>query len=475
MKKHAFAMGITFFLLSGCLGIAPAATQNATVSKDVQAAPTSSQVIVNGDLVEFTAYNINGNNYFKLRDIAASLNGSAKQFDIHWDEANSTIELIMNEPYTTAAGALPDSSATGTRIAVLSGVKLFISGVPAEITAYNIDGNNYFKLRDLGKAIHFGVSWDADLNRISIDPSKSYSETPDGSLYGKQAYAYVEYIQNHLGRRVLGSPKEKETMEFILTELKEAGYASDQLEVQNFQFTTKDGISHESQNVIVSKRGKDERVILVGAHYDSIDTYGVDDNGSGIAVLLEAAYKLKNAELPYTLQLVFFGAEEVRPIGQGSYHYVNSLSEEERKNILFMINMDSLLAGDKQYIFGGQYQSKGSVTQLWAAEQTKEIAEGLGLEMILLPAMDPSYDAPSDRSDHIHFRNLEIPYVFFWAGNMELLPIGDLRQTELLGKILHTKNDNLYVINEFFEGRAQDRLKNYSLLLDAVLKNFKAP
>ena len=474
MKKHALAIGVTFFLLSGCLGIAPAAIENATMSQDVQVTLTSSQVIVNGNKVEFTAYNINGNNYFKLRDIAAALNGSAKQFDIRWDEANNTIELLTNEPYTPGGGEVSDSGGPGTLTTVLSSVKLLIDGVPAEITAYNINGNHFFKLRDLGKAINFSVSWDAVLNRISIDSSKIYPELTDESIYGKQAYAYVEYIQNNLDRRVVGTQREKDTVEFILAELEDAGYASDQLEIQRFSFITKEGVAYDSQNIIVSKHGKNAKVIVVGAHYDSIDTYGVDDNGSGIAVLLETANRLKDAELPYSLQFIFFGAEEVRPIGQGSFDYVNSLSDEERQNILLMINLDSLLAGDKQYLFGGKYQSNGNVTDLWAAEQTKEIADDLGLEMILLPAMDPSYDGPSDRSDHIHFRNLGIPYVFFWAGNMELLPIGDLRQTEALGKILHTENDNLYVINEFFEGRAQARLKNYALLLDVVLKNFTA-
>jgi len=36
--------------------------------------PTTSKVLVNGKIVEFEAYNINGYNYFKLRDLAQAVN-----------------------------------------------------------------------------------------------------------------------------------------------------------------------------------------------------------------------------------------------------------------------------------------------------------------------------------------------------------------------------------------------------------------
>lgn len=44
------------------------------------------------------------------------------------------------------------------------------------LTAYNIDGNNYFKLRDLGEALNFSVTWGAANNMIRIDTSAEYSQ-----------------------------------------------------------------------------------------------------------------------------------------------------------------------------------------------------------------------------------------------------------------------------------------------------------
>ena len=35
-----------------------------------------------------------------------------------------------------------------------------------------------------------------------------------------------------------------------------------------------------------------KKTIIVGAHYDSAGTHGVDDNGSGVAVALESALRM---------------------------------------------------------------------------------------------------------------------------------------------------------------------------------------
>ena len=45
---------------------------------------------VNGTNVDCGKYNIDGANYFKLRDLAYMLNGTASQFDVGFDAAAST-------------------------------------------------------------------------------------------------------------------------------------------------------------------------------------------------------------------------------------------------------------------------------------------------------------------------------------------------------------------------------------------------
>lgn len=140
------------------------------------ATPTASSVFVNNKLVTFNAYTIGGYNYFKLREIAKALSGTAKQFDVQYDAANKSIELIRSKPYTPAGDELPASSASAGVNANNTTAKVNLDGTEIKITAYSINDYNYFKLRDIGTAIDFGVIWDAASESIQIDTSVGYDE-----------------------------------------------------------------------------------------------------------------------------------------------------------------------------------------------------------------------------------------------------------------------------------------------------------
>lgn len=140
------------------------------------AKPTASKVLVNGKEVAFDAYNINDNNYFKLRDIALQLSGTEKQFEVLWDEAADSILLTSGMPYTAVGGEMA-AAGTESRKAEQTQSAVILDGAEASFTAYNILDNNYFKLRDLGQAFDFDVSWDEASQTITIDTSASY--TPD--------------------------------------------------------------------------------------------------------------------------------------------------------------------------------------------------------------------------------------------------------------------------------------------------------
>jgi hypothetical protein len=142
----------------------------------VTATPTNSKVMVDGKNVAFEAYNIDGNNFFKLRDLAMAINGSSKQFQVVWDGANNAINLTTNVAYTPDGKELVISANPTAKEATLTASKIYLNGEEVQLTAYNIGGNNYFKLRDIGRIIDFAVTWDGDLNMIGLDTSNSYIE-----------------------------------------------------------------------------------------------------------------------------------------------------------------------------------------------------------------------------------------------------------------------------------------------------------
>jgi len=54
--------------------------------------------------------------------------------------------------------------------------RVLLNGVELNLTAYNIGGSNFFRLRDLMRALDIGVTWDAAASTIGIDSSIPYTE-----------------------------------------------------------------------------------------------------------------------------------------------------------------------------------------------------------------------------------------------------------------------------------------------------------
>lgn len=129
---------------------------------------------VDGKAIECEKYNIDGYNYFKLRDIAYLLNGTGSQFEVSWNANTSTVCIVPGNAYS-ADGSELVAGADKSSTAVSSSQTIIINGKQCtDLSVFNLGGNNYFKLRDLGEAIGFSVDYDASTN-TAIVKSEPYS------------------------------------------------------------------------------------------------------------------------------------------------------------------------------------------------------------------------------------------------------------------------------------------------------------
>ena len=168
------------------------------------ASPTAATVLVNGTNVAFDAYHIEGNNYFKLRDLAYSINGTEKQFQVYWDAGNNAISLTSGQAYTSVGGEMAGRG-SGSEAAEPTAARVFVNGQAVQLKAYHINGNNYFMLRDIGEALNFGVTWDGPNNRIIVSTPESYDpgSIPDyASMYSNTRLGSAKYLE---GRNVIVS------------------------------------------------------------------------------------------------------------------------------------------------------------------------------------------------------------------------------------------------------------------------------
>ncbi|MFD0959451.1 hypothetical protein [Paenibacillus chungangensis] len=142
----------------------------------VKAKPASSRVLVDGKPVMFEAYSIGGNNYFKLRDVAMALNGSPKGFAVAWDADSSSIDLLPGVAYHPVGNELKTIVGEDMKRGTPTSASLYLDGVQVLAAAYNIDGSNYYKLRDIARTIDFQVGWDAASRTVSLVTNEGYSE-----------------------------------------------------------------------------------------------------------------------------------------------------------------------------------------------------------------------------------------------------------------------------------------------------------
>ena len=71
-------------------------------------------------------------------------------------------------------------------VAELSSHRFFVDGQEVKMTAYAINGNNYVKLRDVGKTVGFEVYWDGDAKCVQVESGKPYTgEAPEKSAEAK--------------------------------------------------------------------------------------------------------------------------------------------------------------------------------------------------------------------------------------------------------------------------------------------------
>lgn len=161
----------TFIISGGSGGNQPADPQ----PSGAQAMPTNDSLTSDGVLQNPTVYKINDSNYFKIRDLAAILNGTEKQFSVGYDGSVNAVTVTSGQPYELTGSDLAGAAQGGNKNAMPSNDSIYINGVKASVEVYKIDGSNFFKLRDLGKALDFYVGWTAEQG-VFIDTTRSYSE-----------------------------------------------------------------------------------------------------------------------------------------------------------------------------------------------------------------------------------------------------------------------------------------------------------
>jgi Zn-dependent M28 family amino/carboxypeptidase len=168
----------------------------------------------------------------------------------------------------------------------------------------------------------------------------------------------------------------------------------------------------KTRNVIAqTKTGSARDVVVVGGHLDSVPAGpGINDDGSGVAAVLETALQLGSSpDVKNMVRFGFWGAEELGLLGSGDY--VQSLDVEALKDIALYLNYDMIASPNPGYFTYDGDQS----APLDRDQNPPRVPEGsAGIERALAAYLRSAGKTPRDvpfsgSSDYEGFTRAGIP------------------------------------------------------------------
>ena len=155
-------------------------------------------------------------------------------------------------------------------------------------------------------------------------------------------------------------------------------------------------------NVLADIPGTDSKdIILIGAHFDSWDLgQGAQDNGSGVAAIMEVAriFKTLGIKTKRTIRFVFFSGEEQALLGSRAYVAKHTKELDQHKSVLIM---DDGAQVPKGFIIHGRTDIENIIRKEFTS-------------LALLGASGISMDASFD-TDHAPFLAAGIPSLTLWV------------------------------------------------------------
>ena len=302
----------------------------------------------------------------------------------------------------------------------------------------------------------------------------------DDTDYGVEAYRLLRIINDTYPKRVHSasecSPTKTAMLGWIDETMASYGYS-----VHGNYEGTYPGCSTPIVSHTFVKKGNSNARILIGAHYDCVDTNGCEDNGSGVATVLELAKRFADTPTALTLEFAFWDGEETMG-SSGSLSYLDH--SPDVSSVMLTINLDSVGAGDYLFVYGGRYVDS-VLRQVWGYNMARDVALRQGIDLRQMPIEVEHYESPtrSDASDQVWFYRRGIPYVYFeanaWTNEEGEVPFPDkpynynsrrpvFNTTE--GRIIHTKFDDMDELEKWIPGIQLNHLREVNTIVSQMIR-----
>ncbi len=300
---------------------------------------------------------------------------------------------------------------------------------------------------------------------VFLSPANVYAaESGNYDYEDYRTYYWLEQFVSENPSRTAGTDGETAAADWIAENLLNIGFSAPNISRQSFDVYAYGYVkgaeeNAKSQNVILDIKNQNSKgTVVIGAHYDNATNLivgndvsggqGAFDNGSGVAAALTLAEKLKDMPLPFDIRFVFFGGEELGL--SGSNYYVNSLTQQQKDDIVLMINFDSICAGEYLYVWGEDVYNpqENYFVEKSGGAIRKTPANKRAIMGVTLGGFRPYYTT-MQASDSTPFLNAGVPVAFFFSGNLSSSSFGYV-ENDGKNSVMHSQNDTLEYLKANF-------------------------
>lgn len=172
------------------------------------------------------------------------------------------------------------------------------------------------------------------LNPVKGQVADPFIQSLVGQVSFDTLYQNLSVLES-FGRKQITDPALETTAQWLMAKYSSFGYT----DIQTDPFTL---YNYPTYNIIVNKTGTEypDTYIIVDGHYDTKTGPGVNDNGSGVAIILEIARLLQSIPTRYSIKFINFSAEEYGLVG--SEHYVENVVIPQEMDIRIVYNIDEV-------------------------------------------------------------------------------------------------------------------------------------
>lgn len=308
---------------------------------------------------------------------------------------------------------------------------------------------------------------------------------------GQFAEQQLRHIATWFPGRMAGSPAELLTADYLQQQFVAMGYKSDKRDFKTkAAWRGNDGKTRwrnlTATSVIAARSGEVPQEILVIAHLDTwrplseeetqkdiggLRLQGADDNASGLGVMLELAQQLSHQPLHYGVRFVALSAHQDDLHGMEAY--IARMKADDRKNTLLVIDLDSLIVGDRLYFNSGQNTASAVIKQ--TRDRALDIAHRYGINAATRPPHSAAYPTPNA------FDAAGFPLLTVRAANWDLGKKDGMQQRAASrhfpqGSAQHqTERDNVNYLDRWLPGRISARTRDSVRILFPLINELANP